>query len=187
MNDLRFALRQLRKSQKRVWLGAAFALGTCIAICSAPIFLWMVGAGVASSLFCTPKEALAVAGVSGLAMAGLFIIGLRIKLSMCECGDKATKSAPGETPIACDLTVFSIRERMEHLALAKSLLQRARQIIEHDDGFTFVFEKSPSLELQVENWISKEKRCCPFFSFELSSTSTPPSLNLKISGPNGAK
>ena len=76
---------------------------------------------------------------------------------------------------------------MEHLALAKSLLQRARQIIEHDDGFTFVFEKSPFLEMQIANWVSKEKRCCPFFSFELSSTNTPPLLNLKISGPDGAK
>ena len=187
MNDLRFALRQLLKSQKRLWLGTAFVLGTCVAICSAPIFLWMVGAGVASSLFCTPKEALTVAGVSGLAMAGLFIIARRIKLSVCECGDKATKSAPGETPIACDLTVFSISERMVHLALTKSLLQQATQVVEHDDGFTFVFEKSPLLEMQLANWVSKEKRCCPFFSFEPSSTNTPESLNLKISGPNGAK
>jgi len=101
--------------------------------------------------------------------------------------DKASKSVHGDTPIACDLTVFSLSERMEHLALAKSLFQRARQIMEHDDGFTFVFEKSPSLDLQVENWISKEKRCCPFFSFELSSTNMPPLLNLKISGPDGAK
>ena len=177
----------LNITQKRVWLGTTFALGTCVAICFAPIFLWVAGAGVASSLFCTPREALTAAGISGLAIAGLFIIGRRIKLSMYECGDKATKSAAGETPIACDLTVFSISERMEHLALAKSLLEQARQIIEHKDGFTFVFEQSPLLEMQIANWVSKEKRCCPFFSFELSSTSTPPSLNLKISGPNGAK
>ena len=187
MNDLRFALRQLRKSQKRLWLGTAFALGTCVAIYSAPIFLWMVGAGIASSLFCTRREALTVAGVSELVLAGLFIIGRRIKSSTCECGDKATKSVHGDTRIACDLTVFSISERMEHLALAKSLLQQVSEVVEHNDGFTFVFEKSPHLELQVVNWVSKEKRCCPFFSFELSSTNTPPLLNLKISGPDGAK
>ena len=147
----------------------------------------MVGAGVASSLFCTPREALTVAGVSGLVVVGLFIIGRRIKSSTCECGDKASKSVHGDTPIACDLTVFSISERMEHLALAKSLLQQVSELVEHNDGFTFVFDKSPHLELQVVNWVSKEKRCCPFFSFEPSSTNTPQSLNLKISGPNGAK
>jgi hypothetical protein len=174
-------------TQKRLWLGTAFAVGTCVAVCSAPIFLWMVGAGVASSLFCTPKEALTIAGVSGLVVAGLFIIGRRIKSSTCECGGKATKSVHGDTPIACDLTVFSISERMEHLALAKSLLQQVSEVVEHNDGFTFVFEKSPLLERQVVNWVSKEKRCCPFFSFELSSTNTPPLLNLKISGPHGAK
>ena len=187
MNDLRFALRQLRKSQKRLWLGTAFALGTCVAICWAPIFLWMVGAGVASSLFCTPKEALTVAALSGLAAASLVAVRGRINSSECGCEDKATKSVHGDTPIACDLTVFSISERMEHLALAKSLLQQVNEVVEHNDGFTFVFEKSPHLELQVVNWVSKEKRCCPFFSFELSSTNTPPLLNLKISGPDGAK
>jgi len=76
---------------------------------------------------------------------------------------------------------------MEHLALAKSLLQQVSEVVEHNDGFTFVFEKSPHLEMQVVNWVSKEKRCCPFFSFEVSSTKTPSRLKLKISGPDGAK
>ena len=187
MNDLRYALRHPRKSQKRLSLGTAVAFCTCVAVCSVPIFLWIVGSGVASSLFCTPREALTIAGVSGLILAGLFTIARRIKSSMCECGDKAKKSVHGDAPIACDLTVFSISERMEHLALARSLLQQVSEVVEHNDGFTFVFEKSPHLELQVVNWVSKEKRCCPFFSFELSSVNTPPLLNLKISGPDGAK
>lgn len=174
-------------TQKRLWLGTAFTVGTCLAVCSAPIFLWMVGAGVAGSFLCTPKEALAVGGLSGLAVAGLFIIGRRIKSSTCDCGDKATKSVHGDTPIACDLTVFSLSERIKHLAFAKSLLGKARQVIEHKDGFTFVFEQSPLLEMKIADWVSKEKRCCPFFSFELSRANTPPSLSLRISGPDEAK
>jgi hypothetical protein len=173
--------------QKRLWLGTAFALGTCVAICSAPIFLWMVGAGVASSLFCTPKEALTVAALSGLAAAGLFAVRRRINSSECGCEDKAIPSVHGDKAIACDLTVFSNSERNEHIALAKSLLEQARQIIEHKDGFTFVFEQSPFLEMQIANWVSKEKRCCPFFSFDLSRAKTPPSLRLRIVGPNRAK
>jgi hypothetical protein len=145
----------------------------------------MVGTGVASSLMCTPKEALTVAGTSGLAVAGIFLIGRRIKSLRCVCGNTATKS--GNAPIACDLTVFSLSERLKHIVLAKSLVQRTKQIIEHHDGFTLVFEQSPLLETQVANWIGKEKRCCPFFSFELSKTETPPLLNLKITGPDGAK
>jgi hypothetical protein len=177
----------LNITQKRVWLGAAFALGTCVAICSAPIFLWMVGAGVASSLFCTPKEALTVATLSGLAAAGLFALRRRSNSSDCGCEDKAIKSVHGDIPIACDLTVFSTTERIKHLALAKSLLGKATQVIEHEDGFIFVFEQSPLLEMQIADWVSKEKRCCPFFSFELSRPKTPPSLRLRIVGPDGAK
>ena len=168
-------------------LGAAFALGSCVAICSAPIFLWIVGGGVVISLFCTPKEALAVAALCGLAAAGLLALRRRPNSSDCGCEDKAIQPGHGNTQIACDLTVFSNTERIKHLALAKSLLGKARQVIEHEDGFTFVFEQSPFLEMQIVNWVSKEKRCCPFFSFDLSRAKTPPSLRLRIVGPNRAK
>jgi len=178
----------LNITQKRLWFDTAFALGTCAAVCAAPILLWMVGAGVvASSLFCTPKEALTAVGLSGLAVAGLFAVRRRITSSECNCGDKAITSVHADTPIACDLTVFSNSERIKHLVLAKSLLGKARQVIEHKDGFTFGFEQSPRLEMKIADWVSNEKRCCPFFSFELSRTNTPPLLSLTISGPNGAK
>ena len=177
----------LNITQKRLWLGTAFALGTCAAVCSIPIFLWMVGAGVASSLFCTPKEAVTAAGLSGLAVAGLFAVRRRITSSECDCGDKAITSMHTDMPIACDLTVFNNSERIKHLALAKSLLREATQVVEHKDGFTFVFQQSALLEVKIAEWVSNEKRCCPFFSFELSRTNAPPSLSLTISGPNGAK
>jgi hypothetical protein len=129
----------LNITQKRLWLGTAFALGTCAAVCSIPIFLWMVGAGVASSLFCTPKEAVTAAGLSGLAVAGLFAVRRRITSSECGCGDKAITSVHADTPIACDLTVFSNSERIKHLVLAKSLFGKAWQVVDHKGGFTFVF------------------------------------------------
>jgi hypothetical protein len=178
----------LNITQKRLWLGSAFAFGTCAAFCAAPIFLWMVGAGFASSLFCTPKEALTAAGLGGLAVAGLFAVRKRITTSSeCDCGHKAITSGDADTAITCDLTVFSLSERIKHMALAKSLLGKARQVIEHEDGFTFVFEQSARLEMKIPDWVTNEKRCCPFFLFDLSRTDTPPSLKLRISGPNGAK
>jgi hypothetical protein len=174
-------------TQKRLWLGTVFAFGTCAAVCAAPIFLWMVGAGVASSFVCTPKEALMAAGLSGLAVSGLFAVRRRIKSSECDCGDKAITSIHADTAIACDLTVFSSSERLKHMALAKTLLGKARQVIEHEDGFTFVFEQCARLEMKIADWVTNEKRCCPFFLFDLSRADTPPSLRLRISGPNGAK
>src|SRR5919198_1988937 len=146
----------LNIAQKRWWLEAAFAFGTCAALCAVPIFLWMLGAGAAGSLFCTPKETLTVAGLSGLAVVGLFAVRRRFTSSRCDCGDKADASAHTEMPIACDLTVFSISERIKHVALAKSLLDKAKQVIEHDDGFTFIFEQSPLLEMKIAEWVSDE-------------------------------
>lgn len=179
--------KPLNIGRNHFWLGGALAAGACVAVCSAPIFLWMVGAGMASSLLCTPREALTVAGISGLAVAALFAIHRWFTAPDCSCADRAVALADGDQPIACDLTVFDSGERSEHIALAKELLAQARRIIEHTNGFTFVFDKSPVIDEQIANWVSKEKKCCPFFSFEVTTVTTPPSLNLRIDGPEGTK
>lgn len=174
-------------TRKRLFFGSALAAGTCVAVCLAPILFWMLGAGVASSFICTPKEALAVMGLSGLIAAGLFAVHQRLGSAKCVCANDPGAPAGGEMPIACDLSVFGQRERAEHLALASSLWEQAREIIENKDGFTFVFERSPQLEEQIAHWISDEKKCCPFFSFEFDRADPALPLKLRISGPAGAK
>ena len=166
------------------WVGTAFAFGTCAVVCAVPLWLWLIGASVGVSFFCTAKEVLTIAGISGLAAAGLFAVRRRMRSSQYDSRDKADATAQA---IACDLTVFTITERIKHVALAKSLLGQARQVIENENGFTFVFDESPGLERKIAAWVREEKRCCPFFSFELTRADTPSSLKLRISGPDGAK
>lgn len=174
-------------TKERLFLGSALAVGACVAACSAPILFWMLGAGLASSFICTPREALTVMGLSGLVAAGLFAIHQRFRSAKCVCANAASAPAGGGMPIACDLSVFGQSERTEHLALARSLWEQARETIEDKDGFTFVFERSPHLEEQIAHWISNEKRCCPFFSFEFDRADATASSKLRISGPEGAK
>jgi hypothetical protein len=158
-----------------------------MAVCSIPIFLGVVGVGAANWFICTPKEALVAAGLSGLVAASVFAIRQRFTSSRCACPNERIASSRGSKPIACDLTVFAQSERVEHMALARSLWGQAKEIIDLKDGFTFVFQESPLLEKQIANWVSNERKCCPFFSFEVASERALSTLRLRITGPDGAK
>lgn len=174
-----------RSTRKRLVFGSSLAVGACVAVCSIPVLFGVLGLGVATSLVCTPQEALVAASLSGLVAASLFAVRQRLISSKCACASERVASSLPQIPIACDLTVFNESERAKHMALARSLWAEAKEIIEYKDGFTFVFQESPPLEKQIVSWIANERKCCPFFSFEISRA--PSTLRLHISGPDGAK
>jgi hypothetical protein len=172
----------------RAWLVISGVAGTCAFVCAAPILVWVAGSGVASSLICTPQEALAIAAVSGLLVAGVFALRRPVAPSTsCNCADVPTTLDGPNMPIACDLTVFTARERAEHEKLGDSLFAEVKRVVEHGNGFTLVFELDAKLDERIKSWLAKEKRCCPFFSFAITREDAPSSLVLRISGPQGAK
>lgn len=178
----------LKSTSRRGWLLTSGAAGACVFVCAVPILLWAAGSGVAASLICTPQEALAVAGVSGLLVAGAFALCRpAVPSTNCDCAHVLTTSNGTDVPIACNLTVFTTSERAEHRKLGDSLFAEVRRIVEHSDGFTFLFEPDAKLDEQIKSWLAKEKRCCPFFSLEINREDAPASLMLRISGPQGAK
>ncbi len=66
----------------------------------------------------------------------------------------------------------------------------ARDVVEHDDGFEFRFrdESGPDLLNRVSAWVVNERRCCPFFTFDLSMP--PPAVGpvtLRLRGSPEAK
>ncbi|MGH8609479.1 MAG: hypothetical protein ACREX9_19340 [Gammaproteobacteria bacterium] len=178
---------KLKSISRRAWLLTSGAAGACVFICATPILLWVAGSGVAASLICTPQEALAVAAASGLLVAGVFALGRAVPSTNCDCAHVPSTSNATDVPIACDLTVFTTSERAEHRTLGDALFANVKRIVDHSDGFTFLFERDAKLDEQIKSWLAKEKRCCPFFSFEITREHAPASLMLHISGPQGAK
>ena len=87
----------------------------------------------------------------------------------------------GCAPIACDLSVFTPEERTEHFARGRRIFAGAR-IDELSNGYAFTLA-TPSDELEI--WMEEEKRCCPFFDFDLTRTSIE--TNLVITCPPEAK
>ena len=92
-----------------------------------------------------------------------------------------------QTAIACNLNTIS----QENLHRYKELFRRVQAAItdrrELEDGYVFRLD-GESLSLpEVAQWISLERLCCPFLTFQLQTKGGEPDYWLTLQGPDGAK
>jgi hypothetical protein len=90
-----------------------------------------------------------------------------------------------EPPFACDMRALTKSERDQHAGLSRQLLASARVKRELSNGYAL--RLPADLWLPAAQWVALERRCCPFFAFELESASRGGPLWLRITGPAGAK
>jgi hypothetical protein len=91
-----------------------------------------------------------------------------------------------ETDIACDLDVFSVDERGEHIENTDSWRAAIAARQELADGYRFELERRDGLLEAIARFITLESRCCPFFSFSIEVPAEGP-LALVVTGPEGSK
>lgn len=92
---------------------------------------------------------------------------------------------PANEPFACNIGALSKSERMRQAELSRQLLAGVRAKRELADGYAL--ELSPALWLPAARWADLERRCCPFFAFELAAAGHGGPLWLRITGLPGAK
>ncbi len=90
----------------------------------------------------------------------------------------------GAPPIACDLSVFSPAERAQHEEASRKLFASVATVVELPDGYALTFDGTAYWALAAE-FVELERRCCPFFGFELALRHN--SVRLSLTGPQGAK
>lgn len=88
--------------------------------------------------------------------------------------------------VACDLTVFSPAERKAHVARAEGLMPMGAAE-ELPDGFAFSYPDRPGLVRDIGAFVEGERRCCPFFTFELRVEPSSARVTLTIKGPPEGK
>ncbi len=91
----------------------------------------------------------------------------------------------GETPLACDLHALNATEQKRRQALAERLHAAGQEVRELPDGYAFRFPAD--LYLVVANFVALERRCCPFFRFEMDLEADGGPLWLRITGRAGVK
>ena len=90
-------------------------------------------------------------------------------------------------PIACELGVLAPSERQRYEALRRDLQSARRQTRELPDGYAVVFPAVPEVLLKLAEWITFERRCCPFLTFGLELATESENIELKLSGREGVK
>jgi hypothetical protein len=168
--------------------------GLACAACFIPLFsAWGLGA-VANHWSVVPTWA--VLFFSVIATTGWFLWQRRRQAKLacgpeCAPARSATLVEPiGATdkPIACDLTVFDKARREEHTGqFFKVVLGMAKTSRELPDGFAFAYPSDPAFFVRMAEWITNERKCCPFFTFELALEPDGGNLWLRMRGPDGTK
>ena len=90
----------------------------------------------------------------------------------------------GEPAPDCSLSPAALAGRLASLA---RLTSEALSVEELDDGLAFDFPASDETAARLLEEILEERRCCPFFRFELVFEPRPGPIRLRLRGPGEAR
>lgn len=94
-------------------------------------------------------------------------------------------AAAAGTPYACDMTALTKKEREAHQKTSRKLFESVQKMEELAGGYAF--RLPPEALTTTAEWVSLERKCCPFFSFEIEVTRAAGPLWLRITGAEGIK
>ena len=95
--------------------------------------------------------------------------------------------AQNQPTLACDLTVFEPDDRERYRQLSRELFAACQKTRELPEGLAFQLPCDDSWILKTARWVTQERLCCPFLSFELAFEGNHNSMELRLSGPPGTK
>ena len=124
------------------------------------------------------------------AAAGLSVYQFSVRAQQKNSTPAAGPSAqaPAEvTGFYCNLKAFTPAERARHEQLSKKLREARVEIKELSNGFAFRLQNESVSLPDVAEWVSGERKCCPFFDFEIDFQGDGGPLWLELKGKDGVK
>jgi hypothetical protein len=103
--------------------------------------------------------------------------------------DVDMNSEAQDNSIYCNMNVFTPAERESHIQTIIRLFQTVQSIHEAQNGYEFIFPdptRSDSIAAFTE-FISNERRCCPFLEFTLKISPKDKPISLLLTGPEGTQ
>jgi hypothetical protein len=99
------------------------------------------------------------------------------------------KSSTHTPPLACNMSVFTPSEREKHIQTTAQLFQSVQNIREVENGYEFIFPnpEGSGILTRMAEFISNERRCCPFLKFTLTIDIAPQPIALTLTGPEGTQ
>ena len=87
--------------------------------------------------------------------------------------------------ISCSLTDGELIDRK--LELETKIFSKLKKKVELEDGFIYYFDDEERLAETITEFMLKEKKCCPFFKFDISILPFEKGIAFQISGSKGVK
>ena len=125
-----------------------------------------------------------------IAVALISAFGLTARLLQ---GTRSVRAAVGEQTMIeasgfyCNLKALSVKERVRHMQLTYEIERARVETVEMANGFAFRFQDGTVSLAELAEWVSAERKCCPFFDFEIEQQADDAPLWLKLRGKEGAK
>ncbi len=85
-----------------------------------------------------------------------------------------------DIPIACNLPEAAQAQRAQELI--EQIFKHCRQVTELPDGYEFQFPGDEAMANRLIEFITFERKCCPFFTFELSFAPNQGPIGLRMRG-----
>ncbi|HYL98942.1 MAG TPA: hypothetical protein VEZ90_08300, partial [Blastocatellia bacterium] len=84
------------------------------------------------------------------------------KIAAASAGTDGKRST-----FVCNIGALSSSERARYGALGKKLLASRQAVKELANGYAFQFPSDSETIQSAAEWITMERKCCPFFGFDL--------------------
>lgn len=98
---------------------------------------------------------------------------------------KETYPKAAEVPIACNLPEHDRSARGEQIA--DDILSHCEQVSELSDGYAFRFPDDQQWAVKLLDFVVQERKCCPFFVFELAFEPQEGPIWLRLKGSENVK
>ncbi len=92
-----------------------------------------------------------------------------------------------ESPIACVMDTLTVEQRNRRAELFSKISGQAQETQELPDGYAIRFEPDTTTWMRLAEFITFERRCCPFLAFSLSAEDENGAMWLRITGRQGVK
>jgi hypothetical protein len=92
-----------------------------------------------------------------------------------------------ETPFFCNLKALTVVERTEHQRLGQRLAESILRTVEIAEGYAFEVDGHRVAVRDIAQWTEFERRCCPFFDFNLELRRENGPITLRLTGRDGVK
>lgn len=92
-----------------------------------------------------------------------------------------------EIPVACCHTVFTKEQRVEYKNIWGKLETRRLGITELETGYQYQFPGDTETLRLINEWVSMERKCCPFITFTVIARNEKEPILLQLTGDEQAK